>query len=179
MMMCALRRSSVRRKFWRRSFWTASSIGLRLDFGHVSAESEPHGFHRHARASNRSAATSTDLRDGAERRRHRVWQQQPRPRARCVVCTPRCRCAVWLWQPLRNQEARPAGSRRPLWLALHSAAARFARLRSIPRQPNPQRKEQHQENSRSSLPFSFSPCSLIESTTVVSEMLARRVSQPL
>src|SRR6266436_6878333 len=36
-------------------------------------------------------------------------------------------------------------------------------------------KEQHQENSRSSLPFSFSPCSLIKSTKTVSEMLARRV----
>ena len=33
MMMCALRRSSVKRAFCRRSFWTSSSIGLRLDFG--------------------------------------------------------------------------------------------------------------------------------------------------
>ncbi len=55
------------------------------------------------------------------------------------------------------------------------AAARFARLRSVPRQPNPQRKEQHQENSRSFLPFSFSPCSLIKGTRLVSGMLARRV----
>src|SRR5258708_39622577 len=47
-----------------------------------------------------------------------------------------------------------------------------ARLRSVPRQPNPQGKEQHQENSRSSLPFSFSPCSLIKSTKTVSEMLS-------
>src|ERR1019366_379364 len=54
------------------------------------------------------------------------------------------------------------------------AAARFARLRSVPRQPNPQRKEQHQENSRSFLPFSFSPCSLIKGTRRVSGMLARR-----
>src|ERR1035437_3419270 len=54
------------------------------------------------------------------------------------------------------------------------AAARFARLRSVPRQPNPQRKEQHQENSRSFLPFSFSPCSLIKGTRLVSGMLARR-----
>src|ERR1039457_5774038 len=53
------------------------------------------------------------------------------------------------------------------------AAARFARLRSVPRQPKPQRKE-HQEKYRSSLPFSFSPCSLIKSTKTVSEMLARR-----
>jgi hypothetical protein len=35
---------------------------------------------------------------------------------------------------------------------------------SVPRQPNPQNTK-HQENSRSSLPFSFSPCSLIMSTT--------------
>ena len=53
------------------------------------------------------------------------------------------------------------------------AAARFARHRSVTRQPKPPRKE-HQENSRSSLPFSLSPCSLIESTTGVSGMLARR-----
>src|SRR5437773_11187466 len=32
MMLCALRRSSVKRAFWRRSFWTSSSMGLRLDF---------------------------------------------------------------------------------------------------------------------------------------------------
>src|ERR1700682_797839 len=58
----------------------------------------------------------------------------------------------------------------------HSAAARQeASLRFVPRQPNPQKKEQHQENSRSSLPASFSPfCSLIKSTKTVSEMLARR-----
>src|ERR1039458_4080839 len=53
------------------------------------------------------------------------------------------------------------------------AAARFARLRFVPRQPKPPRKE-HQQNSRSSLPFSFSPCSLIKSTKTVSEMLAQR-----
>ena len=48
-------------------------------------------------------------------------------------------------------------------------------IRSVPRQPNPQGKEQHQENSRSSLISSFSPyCSLIKSTKPVSEMLARR-----
>ncbi|MGD0907766.1 MAG: hypothetical protein ABSA96_09305, partial [Candidatus Acidiferrales bacterium] len=37
-------------------------------------------------------------------------------------------------------------------------------------------KKQNQENSRSSFPFSFSPCSLIKSTKTVSEMLARRDS---
>src|SRR5258707_3063400 len=57
----------------------------------------------------------------------------------------------------------------------HCAAARFARLRSVPRQPNPQGQEQHPENSHSSLISSFSPyCSLIKSTKPVSEMLARR-----
>ena len=30
MMMCALRRSSVKRAFCRRSFWTSSSIGVAL-----------------------------------------------------------------------------------------------------------------------------------------------------
>jgi hypothetical protein len=59
----------------------------------------------------------------------------------------------------------PRPDRRPLWLSLHCAAARYARLRSVARQLNLQGKEQHQENSRSSLPFSFSPyCSLIKST---------------
>src|SRR6266581_7528595 len=88
-------------------------------------------------------------------------------------CTQRCRSAASVWQPLRDPAAKPAPNRRPLWLPLHCAEARCARLRSVPRQPNPQRKE-HQENSRSSLPFSFSPCSLIKSTTGVSGMLARR-----
>src|ERR1019366_6059115 len=53
------------------------------------------------------------------------------------------------------------------------ASARQARLRSVPWQPNFQKK-QNQENSRSSLPLSFSPCSLIKSTKTVSEMLAQR-----
>jgi hypothetical protein len=39
----------------------------------------------------------------------------------------------------------------------HCAAARQeASLRFVPRQPNPQKKEQHQENSRSSLISAFS-----------------------
>jgi hypothetical protein len=58
--------------------------------------------------------------------------------------------------------------------ALAGAPLRCGSLRSVPHQPNPQGKEQHQENSRSSLPFSFSPCSLIKSTKTVSKMLARR-----
>src|ERR1017187_2261139 len=57
------------------------------------------------------------------------------------------------------------------------ASARQARLRSVPWQPNFQKK-QNQENSRSSLPFSFSPCSLIKGTKTVSEMLARRAMRP-
>src|SRR5205807_729181 len=57
------------------------------------------------------------------------------------------------------------------------AARQEASLRFVPRQPNPQGKEQHQENSRSSLISAFSPfCSLIKSTKPVSEMLARRGS---
>ena len=26
-----------------------------------------------------------------------VWRQRPRPRSRCVVCTPPYRCVVWLF----------------------------------------------------------------------------------
>src|SRR5437762_3476036 len=43
---------------------------------------------------------------------------------RCVVCTPLCRSAASLWQLLRDPAAKPAPDRRPLWLPLHSAAAR-------------------------------------------------------
>src|SRR5258708_19118433 len=139
----------------------------------VSAESEPRGSHGPALAASRPAETSTDLRGGEGCQGHLASPQRLQLLAGCVVCTPLCRSAASAWPPLRNPAAKPAPNRRPLWLSLHSAAARYARLRSVPRQPNPQRKE-HQENSRSSLPFSFSPRSLIESTTVVSEMLARR-----
>jgi hypothetical protein len=41
-------------------------------------------------------------------------------------------------------------------LELHCAAARYARLRFVPRQPRPLR--QHQENYCPSLFFSSSPC---------------------
>src|SRR5216684_4566161 len=82
-----------------------------------------------------------------------------------VAYIPRCRSAALVWQLLRGPAASQRPDRRPLWLSLHCAAARYSRLRSVPRQPNPQGKEQHQENSHSSLPFSFSPyCSLIKST---------------
>src|SRR5206468_8564022 len=125
-----------------------------------------------------SAETSTDLRGGEGRQGHLASSQRLRLLVRCVVCTPLCRSAASLWQLLRDPAAKPAPDRRPLWLPLHSAAARQeASLRFVPRQPNPQGKEQHQENSRSSLISSFSPfCSLIKSTKPVSEMLARRVA---
>src|SRR5260370_3753087 len=139
----------------------------------VSAESEPRGFHGPAVAASRPADTSTELRGGAGRPGHLASPQRLRLLAGCVAYIQRCRSAASVWQPLRNPAAKPASNRRPLWLSLHCAAARVARLRSVPRQPNPQ-KTKHQENSRSSLPFSFSPCSLIKSTTGVSKMLARR-----
>ena len=86
---------------------------------------------------------------------------------------PRCRYAAWARD---HFGIRPRGQHRigAAGLPLHSASARQARLRSVPWQPNLQKK-QNQENSRSSLPFSFSPCSLIKSTKTVSRMLARRV----
>src|SRR2546429_4596627 len=65
---------------------------------------------------------------------------------------------AWLWLPPQDPAAKPPPNRRPLWLPLHCAAARQeASLRFVPRQPNPQKKEQHQENFRSSLISSFSP----------------------
>jgi type I restriction enzyme S subunit len=70
---------------------------------------------------------------------------------------------------------KPPPNRRPLWLPLHYAQAHKPSLRFVPRQPNPQKKEQHQENYHASLPASFSPyCSLIKGTKTVQEMLARR-----
>jgi len=139
----------------------------------VSVGSEPRGFPWHALAASTSAETSTDLRGVEGRRGHLVSLQRLPPLAGSVVCIPLCRSAASLWQPLRNPAAKPASHWQPLWLPLHCAAARFARLRSVPRQPKPPRKE-HQEKCHSSLPFSFSPCSLIKSTTGVSRMLARR-----
>src|SRR3974390_1381764 len=120
---------------------------------------------------------STDLRDGEGRQGHLASSQRLRLLVRCVVCIQLCRSAASLWQLLRDLAVKPAPDRSPLWRQLHSAAARQeASLRSVPRQPNPQGKEQHQENSRSSLISSFSPFrSLIKGTRLVSEMLARRV----
>ena len=66
------------------------------------------------------------------------------------------------WLPPQDPAAKWPPNRRPIWLSLH-----FTHLRSVPRQPNLQRKEQHQENSRSSLFYSFSPSSLINSTKSV------------
>src|SRR5665811_1418998 len=87
----------------------------------------------------------------------------------------RCRSAAWVGPPLRGQDARPAGCRQGL--SLHCAAARYARLRFVPRQPLPP-PTQHQKNSRSYL-LSSSPCSLIKTTGGVSEMLARRAATKL
>src|SRR2546427_10594691 len=177
MMMCAFAdlRSSGR------SVVAASGFLLPADFAwtsaHVSVGSEPRGFPGPALAASRSAETSTDLRGGEGPQGHLASSQRLRLLVRCVVCTPLCRSAASLWQLLRDPAAKPAPDRRPLWLPLHCAAARQeASLRFVPRQPNPQRKEQHQDKSRSSLISSFSPfCSLIKSTKPVSEMLARRV----
>src|SRR5205807_379887 len=96
----------------------------------------------------------------------------------CVVYIQPCRYDAWLWLPPQDPAAKPPPNRRPLWLPLHCAAARQeASLRFVPRQPNPQKKEQHQENYHSSLLASFSPyCSLIKGTKTVQVMLARRAA---
>src|SRR6202035_1271041 len=109
--------------------------------------------------------TSTDLRGGAEHPDHLASQQQLQLPRGCVAYIPRRRSAALAWQLLRGPAVTQRPDRRPLWQSLHCASARYPRLRSVPRLPKPQGKEQHQENSRSSLPFSFSPyCSLIKST---------------
>src|SRR5437667_100349 len=99
----------------------------------------------------------------------------------CVAYIQPCRYDAWLWLPPQDPAAKPHPNRRPLRLPLHCAAARQeASLRFVPRQPNPQKKEQHQENYHASLPASFSPyCSLIKGTKTVQEMLARRVVEAM
>src|SRR6266705_2186876 len=101
---------------------------------------------------------STSLHGEEEHREHRVSLQRHRLPRECVAYIQPCRYDAWLWLPP------------------HCAAARQeASLRFVPRQPNPQKKEQHQENYHASLPASFSPyCSLIKGTKTVQEMLARR-----
>ena len=176
-MMCALRRSSVKQAFCRRSFWDfffhGVAFGLRPAFLWGQSLEDSDGP---VLAASRSAKTSTDLRGGEGRPGHLASSQRLRLLVRCVVCTQLCRSAASLWQLLRDPAAPRAPDRRPLWPPLHCAAARQeASLRFVPRQPNPQRKEQHQENSRSSLSSAFSPfCSLIKGTRLVLEMLARR-----
>src|SRR5487761_1765960 len=92
-----------------------------------------------------------------------------------IASVQRCRYDAWLWLPPQDPAAKPPPDWRPLWLPPHHPQAPKTSPRFVPRQPNPQRKEQHQENSHSSLPSSFSPySSLIKSTKPVSEMLARR-----
>src|ERR1019366_7190146 len=133
--------------------------------------SRPPGSQGLALAAHRPAARSTNLRDEEGRPRRRVWRQPPLLPAGCAVCIPRGSYAAWVWPPLRSQDTRPAGRRQGL--SLHCAAARYARLRCVPRQPLPP-PTQHQKNSRSYLLFSSSPCSLIKTTGGVSEMLGRR-----
>src|SRR5438270_2046173 len=122
---------------------------------------------------------STSLHGEEEHREHRVSLQRHRLPRECVAYIQPCRYDAWLWLPPQDPAAKPPPNRRPLWLPLHCAAARQeASLRFVPRQPNPQKKEQHQENYHASLPASFSPyCSLIKGTKTVQEMLARRGSR--
>src|SRR5438874_665184 len=121
---------------------------------------------------------STSLHGEEEHREHRVSLQRHRLPRECIAYIQPCRYDAWLWPPPQDPAAQPPPNRRPLWLPLHCAAARQeASLRFVPRQPNPQKKEQHQENYHASLPASFSPyCSLIKGTKTVQEMLARRDS---
>ena len=88
-----------------------------------------------------------------------------------------CSC-LWLTVPSNRfcKELAPSidhsCSTYPLWLARRA----FAPFRGS---QTPQRKEQHQENSHSSLFSSFSPyCSLIKKTKPVSEMSARKAPVP-
>src|SRR5205085_7997590 len=119
---------------------------------------------------------STSLHGEEAHREHRVSLQRHRLPRECVAYIQPCRYDAWLWLPPQDPAAKPPPNRRPLWLPLHCAAARQeASLRFVPRQPNPQKKEQHQENYHSSLLASFSPyCSLIKGTKTVQVMLARR-----
>ena len=127
------------------------------------------------RAAKWPTTRSTNLPDEGEHRLHRVLPQRLRLLRGCVAYILRW-YAAWLWLPPQDPATKLPPNRRPLWLPLHCAAARQeASLRFVPRQPNPQKKGQHQENSRSSLISAFSPfCSLIKSTKPVSEMLPRR-----
>jgi transposase-like protein len=83
------------------------------------------------------------------------------------------------WQSLALEEFYPIMYLDALMVkmrdVLHFAVAHFVRLRSVPRQPNPEEKEKHPEHPYA--PFSFSPCSLIKRTKAVSGMLARRASR--
>src|SRR5580704_8283134 len=135
-------------------------------------------YHWRVLAARWPATRSTSLPDEEEPRPHRASLQRPRLLRVCVAYIQRYRYAALLWLPPQDPAAKPPPNRRPVCLSLHCAAARYARLRSVPRQPNPLGKEQHQENSRSSLSSSFSPyCSLIKGTRLVSGMLARRADR--
>jgi hypothetical protein len=76
---------------------------------------------------------------------------------------------------VRHSKADATAQRVHAGVAGECAAARYARLRFVPRQPRSRR--QHQENSCSSVFFSSPPCLLITTTGSVSEILARRGQQ--
>jgi hypothetical protein len=118
-MMCALRRSSVKRAFCRRSFWASSSMGLRLDFGPRFCGVRASRIPWPVLAASRSAKTSTDLRGGEGRQGHLASSQRLRLLVRCVVCTPLCRSAASRWQLLQDPAAKLPPNRRPVWLPLH------------------------------------------------------------
>ena len=129
----------------------------------VRAASGPRRCRLGVPAASSPSARNTDLPGEAVLPLHPGWQRQHRPLREYGSCTPWETYDAWRWPRPRNQVA----ARCPLRLLLHFAVARFVRLRCVPRQPNPQEKQQHQENYRSSLPFSFSPCSLNKGTRLV------------
>src|SRR6266480_1054489 len=132
MMMCALRRSSVKRAFCRRSFWTCSigcawtsarvSVGQSLEDS-LGPLSPPVSQQR--RVQTLAAEKGAKALASSQRLRLLV---------RCVVCTPLCRSAASVWQLLRDPAAKPAPDRRPVWLPPHSAAAKPPRETTTPRE---------------------------------------------
>src|SRR5207302_3541898 len=97
-------------------------------------------------AARQLAMRSTSLHGEEEHREHRVSLQRHRLPRECVAYIQPCRYDAWLWLPPQDPAAKPPPNRRLLWLPLHCAAARQeASLRFVPRQPNHQKKEQHQE----------------------------------
>src|SRR6516165_7266547 len=97
----------------------------------VCVGSRPPGCLGYALAANSRGARNTNPRDG-EVPPHRLGSP-PRCRllAGCAAYTQRCRYAAWLWPPLRDPDEMPTSEQRPLRLSLHSAQARFSRLRAV------------------------------------------------